>query len=276
MREFLMEVYHDGSIRKELINTEIRPHYALLSRVLREAQLEEIQRIEDYAEKVRESYSRPGQPRFPSFGMEVKILNWPAPHMAMHGAKICVNQQRRTPADYDYPELEEYLLARIQDNEGSVLEHTTLSVECDGLSRAFLIELSRHRLLSLSVQSTRWALKSTWGKGEWVFPPKLCDTSDVEAIGYREEAGELLEKIEQFVEKLRTRYGNDTAKYFIPECAPTHFLITANLREWRYIIKLRTEKKVLPEFQEFCHRVVDAAENSMIRGESLIGKLLIA
>lgn len=283
MSEILIEIYHNGEIRKTPVTVRACSQYALKSVIVREEQTKEIEELERYAQEVKEVYTRPDQPRFPHFPMSVKILNWPSPQLAVRGAQICVNKRvNEDPirdvcgSEIEYEEMQEYLLSRIEKGEESVLEHTIMTIEATNISRAMLMELSRHRLISLSVQSTRWALKSTWGNSECVMPPALCNETDKDAANLELEGLALLEQVENYVDKLRQKYGNDTAKYFIPECTPTNFIMTANLREWRYIIRLRTAPNVLPEFQEFCHRVVDVAENSLIRGEALLGKLLIA
>ena len=57
----------------------------------------------------------------------------------------------------------EVLTRRIKENHGSILEHINLTYSIEGLSRACLQELARHRLISLSVESTRYTLtKKFW------------------------------------------------------------------------------------------------------------------
>lgn len=283
---YLIEVFHNGEIRKEKLKEGVYENYhTLISTEVGAGDTVRIENLETFAKKVKKAYSRPSQPRFPHFPMDVYLLHDSATlalEKAVHGGKICVATEQERPFDYSQ-ETQAYLTARIKDGHESLLEHITLTWECTGASRALLQQLARHRHISLSVQSTRWALKRTLGKKgaepDWIIPPAL-DIRNTENAGStkREDAQiikDWLEVTHNIIQIMTSAYGNDTAKYFIPECAPTHFLVTANLREWRYIIKLRTQPNVLPEFQEFCHRIVDSLEYSLLTTDKILGRLLL-
>jgi len=47
----------------------------------------------------------------------------------------------------------------IKNKHSSTLEHINYTFDIDGISRACLQELARHRMASLSVKSTRYTLK---------------------------------------------------------------------------------------------------------------------
>ena len=51
---------------------------------------------------------------------------------------------------------------------------------------------------------------------------------------------------------------NDELKYFLPELWPTNLVLTSNVRELRYILKLRTGPSALREFRDLAHALYEA------------------
>lgn len=128
----------------------------------------------------------------------------------------------------------------IKEGHESILEHITLTYEVNNLSRACLQELARHRLISLSVESTRHTLKEKINKEEWI--TKYLNTLDDN-------------------QQYELDLPNDTLKYFIPELWPTNLVITTNIRELRHIVKLRTAPAALKEFRFLAVNFVEVVPN---------------
>lgn len=126
----------------------------------------------------------------------------------------------------------------IKEGHESILEHITLTYEVNNLSRACLQELARHRLISLSVESTRHTLKEKINKEEWItkYLNTLDDNQQKVALVFLGCAWEL-------------DLPNDELKYFLPEFWTTNLFMTANIRELRHIVKLRTAPAALKDFQ---------------------------
>ena len=121
----------------------------------------------------------------------------------------------------------------IKDGHESILEHITLTYEVNDLSRACLQELARHRHISLSVESTRHTLMKNAHK----MKNKFRSGSHERFL------------ISQFLDLMKTGWTNDELKYYIPEFWTTNLILTANIRELRHIVKLRTAPAALREFQ---------------------------
>lgn len=141
------------------------------------------------------------------------------------------------------------LVQRIIDfDHTSTLEHLSFTFEITGLSRAALQEIARHRISSLSVQSTRYTLKKSLATNvdELVF--KTGD-EDVDQIVH-----ETMEKIASLY-KRRPDIPNDVIKYAIPEALNTTLIWTINARSLRNFFKLRTSKKALPEMRWLCMEI---------------------
>ncbi len=130
-------------------------------------------------------------------------------------------------------------------------------VEISAVSRAFLQQLARHRHLSLSVQSTRWAMKSviesSKGLEHYILPNEIAEDEKIQ---------KWLKQGNKIIKQCRDTHGNDVAKYLLPEATATKILATANMREWRHIYKIRKDPPAMKEFNVFCERLYSAFERS--------------
>ena len=126
----------------------------------------------------------------------------------------------------------------IKAGHESVLEHINLTYSIEGLSRACLQELARHRHISLSVQSTRHTLRKQTLRTDEV--KYACDIDEFKL--------ELAAMVAEFIRE-HSDMSNDELKYYIPEFWPTNLIITLNVREFRHILDLRTAPDALKEFR---------------------------
>ena len=145
-----------------------------------------------------------------------------------------------------------------QYHHASILEHITFNFFIDGISRACLQEVSRHRHTSLSVKSSRYTLKEL--KNEDSFTTNALE-GRVRAERY------LFMTVDETVnrssvlalENLRshiiTGTSNDIAKYCMPEAFRTQLTWSINLRSLQNFLSLRTDKKALPEIQHLAHLI---------------------
>ena len=153
-----------------------------------------------------------------------------------------------------------------QYHHSSILEHVTFNFFIDGISRACLQELARHRMASLSVKSTRYTLNEL--KREEPFT-EYTDINDQEYLPTgRERAKKYLvmttdERVNRYTilaldnlrELVATGISNDRSKYAIPEAYRTQLTWSINLRSLQNFLSLRTDKKALPEIQHLAHLI---------------------
>ena len=203
--------------------------------------------------------------------MQVKLLTRTGTIQDMVHFAAKAAQTTRGNADKElFAADEEKLLTNIiKLNHGTILEHINFTYEIQGLSRACLQELVRHRHITLSVESTRYTLKKNLLNMDSLgLDSNLLKDLDIDLIlgEYANENEVLLAMGQIFgiVENLRSKYPemqNDVLKYFIPEFWPTKLTITMNVRELRHILDLRTAPEVLKEFRYLCHALFDAVPN---------------
>ena len=161
------------------------------------------------------------------------------------------------------------LIARVgnQFHHSSILEHITFNFFIDGISRACLQELARHRIASLSVKSSRYTLKEL--KDETSFWDALSDSGFPYLNKRRAEKYLVMVKNPyvndasiEALDKLRTIIAdgtsNDEAKYCMPEAYRTQLTWSINLRSLQNFLSLRTDKKALPEIQHLAHLIYEA------------------
>ena len=140
---------------------------------------------------------------------------------------------------------EAFLMRLVEQGHMSVFEHVNYTFSIKGVSRALLQELARHRHISLSVESTRWALKRIMASNPEMVLPKSLEGVYV---------GLQMEWIRSL---LKEGIPNDEVKYLIPECLPTNLILTLNLRELIHIYRLRTSMRALKEFHDL---MIDIAQ----------------
>ena len=144
----------------------------------------------------------------------------------------------------------ELLKKIIKSDHTSTLEHISFTFSIEGISRACLQELARHRMASLSVQSTRYTLKKI-----------LC--KEVAADDYFVHTGipyidERVKEMILDIPVLAQGAANDTLKYMLPEAFKTSLIWTINARSLRNFLQLRTSPRALWEIREMAEKVKGA------------------
>ena len=129
----------------------------------------------------------------------------------------------------------------IERGHESVLEHASITVRliCD---RSISHEIVRHRLASYSQESQRYVRYN--GDIEFI-NPRMPNAKAYEAWQ------ELCERAEETYRKLLTYdIQPQQARSVLPNSTKTEIVMTANLREWRHFLKLRTAKAAHPQMRE--------------------------
>ena len=147
----------------------------------------------------------------------------------------------------------------------SVIEHEFLSVRiiCD---RGLLAEISRHRICSLSVESSRFCNYGNTKKGLSFIKPyflpdcpvgefnenDLCDDETKEK--YSDSTYDFIFYLfnceHEYNRMLENGYKPEDARNILPNALKTEIVMTCNLREWRHFFKLRTSPAAHPSMRE--------------------------
>ncbi len=159
-------------------------------------------------------------------------------------AAICTNS--RNPASS--------LRHAMEAGHTSVLEHAVFTFRVEGLSRAALAQLTRHRLASFDVQSQRYVHLDN---------PELVIPDTIRNSPYYAEACEIMEKAMALYGKMTDdNIPCEDARYVTPQAVPTALILTMNARELLHFFSLRTcnraqweIRRLADQMLTICHHV---------------------
>ncbi len=139
----------------------------------------------------------------------------------------------------------------------SPLEHVTFTFTIEGVSRALLAQITRHRIASFSVQSQRYVNKEN--HFEFIVPPavkedeealaeykKIMDTcaesyAKLTEILKKRAAAEFMAegKTEGEAGKLAEKKAIEDARFVLPNACDTKMIVTMNVRSLHNFFRLR-------------------------------------
>jgi thymidylate synthase (FAD) len=140
----------------------------------------------------------------------------------------------------------------VKSGHHSVLEHQSITVRFIH-NRGFTHELVRHRLASYSQESTRYCnySKDKFGNELTFIKPYWWDDESVSYIGgaraYWQNTMEDIEK--RYLGMLNCMLSPQAARGILPNDLKTEIIMTANLREWMHVFKLRTANAAHPDMR---------------------------
>ena len=144
------------------------------------------------------------------------------------------------------------------------LTHMSFSFALTGVSRALLQEIARHRSASLSVKSTRYTLKELKSELPFTSLSYPCSVQLLRHVGrYCKLTGisdcysAIVNSLEATRKLVVGGFSNDVVKYTLCEAYKTDLVLTIDLIGLINLIKLRTKKGVLLEFQEVANEMRD-------------------
>jgi thymidylate synthase (FAD) len=136
----------------------------------------------------------------------------------------------------------------IASGHEAVIEHFNITVKfiCD---RGVTHELVRHRLASYCQESTRYCnySKDKFGNELTFIEPLFWKEND---IPYQHWYKIMQECERVYLEMIKIGVKPQEARSILPNSLKTEIIVTANLREWRHILRLRTSTKAHPQIRE--------------------------
>lgn len=172
--------------------------------------------------------------------MKVKILEATsfADELCGIAAAVCT--------DSEHPE--RALKHAVESGHTSVLEHAVFTFQVEGLSRAALAQLTRHRLASFDVQSQRYVK---------IENPDLVMPATVMQSGLGAEALDcMMSSMEIYQKLLDAGVPAEDARYVTPQAVPTKLVMTMNARELLHFFSLRTCNRAQWEIREMADKML--------------------
>ena len=123
----------------------------------------------------------------------------------------------------------------------SVTEHATFTFLIQGVSRALLAQLTRHRIASFSVQGQRYVSECEF---EYVIPPAIKALGEDEEAMFMAQMSIMYDWYSEWRSKLlaagrNQQQANEDARFVLPNAAATRLMMTMNTRELMHFFELR-------------------------------------
>lgn len=163
------------------------------------------------------------------------------------------------PGDNQYYISEErkldFIKKLIENHHESVIEHGIISIQIIGCSRSFMAQITRHRMASFSIKSQHYVNHSDFSVKDLEIDSKLV----------QDMYNNLIEIIKSNYRIMVNRFHVPIhiAREILPNACLTNIFMTANFREWRYIIKLRQTTKNTLEMQEFSKKIKEIFQKTI-------------
>jgi thymidylate synthase (FAD) len=151
---------------------------------------------------------------------------------------------------YNSENWESALRMALRGGHESVIEHASVTFLIEGVSRALLTQLTRHRIASFSVQSQRYVDMTGF---EAVIPESIAQ-SEALAVHYSSLMGE----INGFYRSLcDAGVPKEDARMVLPNACETKLGMTMNCRELRHFFALRTCNRAQWEIRQLADAMLE-------------------
>ena len=181
--------------------------------------------------------------------MQIKLLDYTNLTICSHAIRTCWNSFNKSD---NGDEKDKALIERVGNKykHKSTLEHLNYSFYIQGISRACLHEVVRHRIASYSVKSTRYTLKEL--KNEKTINRDDYDTIKKYIVLTNNPITDnaSISALINLQSLARLNISNDIVKYALPESYKTELTMSINARSLQNFLKLRTSKSALWEIRE--------------------------
>jgi thymidylate synthase (FAD) len=178
-------------------------------------------------------------------GLKVELLRhtYDPQELVALGAKLCY-------FGADLEELKKGIAAKDQSafirklvdmGHASPVEHASFTFGIQGVSRALLAQITRHRLASFSVQSQRYVGKKGSDTFDYIMPPAIAALGEEAQKEYARQMDTMQQWYNGWCEALGDA-GEKTyedARFVLPNAAETKMMVTMNARELQHFFGLR-------------------------------------
>ena len=155
----------------------------------------------------------------------------------------------------------------------SPIEHASFTFGIEGVSRALLAQITRHRMASFSVKSQRYVRE---GSFEYITPPEIAAVPEAlevfeeimaedqkrydrltEILKEKHTAEFIAEgKDEKTAEKLAEKKAIEDARFVLPNACETQMVMTMNARSLMNFFKIRCCKRAQWEIQDVANQML--------------------
>ena len=168
----------------------------------------------------------------------------------------------------------------VKSGHTSTLEHIHFTFAVEGVSRALLAQLTRHRQLSFSVQSQRYSKFSSDSRSggfDYVVPETVKNSKHefFEPYSHRKLSAE--DAFKEYMAEIQMMYNNlieggipqEDARSVLPNAATCNLVTSGNLRSWLELYQKRKKGNgAQAEIAEFAEQI----KNAIVEVEPWVGE----
>ena len=190
--------------------------------------------------------------------MQVTLLNYTPLNICSHAIRTCWQSFEKGD---NGGEKDVELIERIGNKfkHASTPEHLSYNFYIQGISRALLQELARHRVASLSVKSTRYTLKELKKEDKFELGDFERAARFIVLTGDETVDNASIKALENLREILaNTTKSLDIVKYCLPECYKTELTWSVNARSLQNFLSLRSSRSALWEIRNLSLKLYES------------------
>ncbi|WP_169777170.1 FAD-dependent thymidylate synthase [Campylobacter mucosalis] len=190
--------------------------------------------------------------------MKITLLNHTPLNICSHAIRTCWQSFEKGD---NGGEKDIELIDRVGNKfkHASTLEHLYYNFYIQGISRALLQELARHRIASLSVKSTRYTLKELKKEPKFELNDFENASRYIVLTGNELVDNASIKALENLREILATTTTSlDIVKFCLPECYKTELTWSINARSLQNFLSLRSNKSALWEIRNLANELYNA------------------
>ncbi len=188
--------------------------------------------------------------------MKITLLHHTPLEVCAHAIRTCWQSFDKSD---EGGEKDRALIDRVGNKykHSSTLEHLVYTFYIQGVSRALLQELARHRMASLSVKSTRYTLKELKELDPFEEDDFEGASHFIVLTHHKEVDRASIKALNNLQNLLKQGVSNDLAKFALPECYKTELTWTINARSLQNFLTLRSNKSALWEIRKLAYTLYD-------------------
>ena len=143
----------------------------------------------------------------------------------------------------------------------STFEHVSFTFGIEGVSRALLAQITRHRIASFSVQSQRYVGQSGEDGIDYIMPPEIEKLGDEYVKRFADQMNMMDKWYREWLELLGEG-GKEDARFVLPNAAATRMIVTMNARELNHFFALRCCNRAQWEIRDVAWQMLKLAHEA--------------
>ena len=138
----------------------------------------------------------------------------------------------------------------------SPIEHASFTFSIEGVSRAMLAQITRHRVASFSVRSQRYVSEDAFN---YVIPPAIEELGGAAVARYVGQMDTIMDWYRDWQSALgRGERSNEDARFILPNACETKMIVTMNARELSHFFSLRCCNRAQWEIRDVAWQMFEA------------------